>query len=320
MNTRIGIVSNAHSGRNKMVLREIHALLQDHPQVKHLTFHDISELGVCLHEMAAADVTHLVVSGGDGTVQAAISDLLNDKPFATMPKLSILAAGKTNCIAADVGLVGPPAAGVKRLIERVEAGHEGERIERPVLTLDLGDDGPLIHGFLLGAIAFYQGTIRFRSRVTGLGLQPGLQSLVGILLSAWRTIRYGPGPKSGFYGERIGIAVDGEAASPQDHFLLVATTLSQILPGIRPFWGEGEGRMQLTTIAHPPKRLAWAIWPALRGRPRRWMTESGYCSRRAERLEVEMSSPVVFDGEIFETDGGSGIRVSVGPTMAFYRF
>jgi hypothetical protein len=237
-----------------------------------------------------------------------------------MPKLSLLSAGKTNCIAADVGIVGPPAVSLKRLIERVEAGEAGERIERPVLTLDLGDDGPLIHGFLLGAIAFYQSTIRFRSKVTGLGLQPGLQSLIGILLTVWRTLRYGPGPKSGFYGERVGVSLDGQSPAPQELFLLVATTLSQILPGIRPFWGKGGGRMQFTTVPHPPRRLAWAIWPALRGRPRRWMEQSGYRSHRLERLEVDMKSPIVFDGEIFETDGGSGIKVSVGPTMAFYRY
>jgi hypothetical protein len=237
-----------------------------------------------------------------------------------MPKLSVLAAGKTNCIAADVGILGPPAASLKRLIERAEAGKAGELIERPVLTLDLRDDGPPIHGFLLGAIAFYQGTIQFRPKVTGLGLQPGLQSLVGIALSVWRTLRYGPGPKSGFTGERVEVKVDGAARPPEELFVIVATTLKQILPGIRPFWGDGPGRMQLTTVAHPPHRLLRAIWPALRGKPRRWMEQAGYCSRRAERLEVEMNSPIVFDGEIFETDGGPGIRLSVGPTLAFTRY
>jgi diacylglycerol kinase (ATP) len=320
MSIKIGVVSNAHSGRNKAALGEIQQLLHDHPHVRHMAFHDIADLAACLREMAEVEVTHLVVSGGDGTVQATVSHLLNDRPFAQMPKVSLLSAGKTNCIAADIGIGGPPASSLKRLIERVEAGEAGERIERPVLTLDLGDDGPAIHGFLLGAIAFYQGTIQFRPKVTGLGLQPGLQSLVGILLSVWRTLRYGPGPKSGFYGERVNVTLDGQSAASQELFLLVATTLTQILPGIRPFWGKGAGRMQLTTIAHPPRRLAWAIWPALRGRPRRWMEPAGYRSHRVERLEVEMNSPVVFDGEIFETDGGSGIKVSVGPTMAFYRY
>jgi diacylglycerol kinase (ATP) len=133
-------------------------------------------------------------------------------------------------------------------------------------------------------------------------------------------LRYGPGPKSGFYGERVDVTVDGQPKGSQELFVLVATTLTQILPGIRPFWGKGEGRMQLTTVAHPPRRLFWAIWPALRGRPRKWMERLGYRSHRAERIEVEMTSPVVFDGEIFETDGGSGIKVSVGPTIAFYRY
>jgi hypothetical protein len=320
MSARIGVISNAHSKRNRDALGEFSALLHDHPQVKHLAFHDISDLGECLREMAAAGVTHLCISGGDGTVQASVSALINERPFAEMPKLSLLSAGMTNVIARDLGESELPAPHLKRLIERVEAGDAGETVARAVMTLDLGDGGPPIHGFLLGAIAFYQGTILGRRKVHGMGFTQSLASKIGILLSVLRVLWYGPGAKSGFTGERVALALDGKPEAPQDLFLLVATTLTQILPGIKPFWGRGPGAMQVTTISHPPRRFARAALPALRGKPRPWMEAYGYCSRRAEQLECDLVTPVVFDGEFLETDGGPGFKLSVGPTITFTRY
>jgi len=320
MTAKIGVISNAHSRRNKTSLGEFSALLQDHPQVKHLAFHDISDLDECLRELAAAGVTHLAISGGDGTVQATVSALINNSPFPVMPKLSLLSGGMTNVIARDMGETETPIPHLKRLIARVEAGDPGEAVERPVMTLDLGDGGPPIHGFLLGAIAFYQGTILGRRKVHGMGFTQALASKIGILLSVLRVLWYGPGSKSGFMGERIAMSLDGKEQPPQDLFLIVATTLTGILPGIKPFWGQGPGRMQITTISHPPKRFARAALPALRGRPRPWMEAYGYCSHRAEQLECDLISPVVFDGEFLETDGGPGFKLSVGPTMTFTRY
>jgi hypothetical protein len=320
MSAKIGVISNAHSKRNREALGAFSALLHDHPQVKHLAFHDISDLSECLREMAAAGVTHLCISGGDGTVQASISALINDKPFPEMPKLSLLSAGMTNVIARDLGETELPAPHLKRLIERVEAGDPGETIERAVMTLDLGDGGPPIHGFLLGAIAFYQGTILGRRKVHGMGFTQMLASKIGILLSVLRVLWYGPGAKSGFTGERVALSLDGKEDAAQDLFLLVVTTLTGILPGIKPFWGQGPGRMQITTISHPPRRFARAALPALRGKPRPWMEAYGYCSRRAEQLQCDLVTPVVFDGEFLETDGGPGFTLSVGPTITFTRY
>ena len=320
MSAKIGVVSNAHSKRNRESLAAFSALLHDHPQVKHLAFHDISDLSECLREMANAGVTHLVISGGDGTVQASISALINNNPFPAMPKLSLLSAGMTNVIARDLGETDLPTPHLKRMIERVEAGDPGETVDRAVMTLDLGDGGPPIHGFLLGAIAFYQGTILGRRKVHGMGFTQSLASKIGILLSVLRVLWYGPGAKSGFTGERVAMSLDGKSEAPQDLFLLVVTTLTGILPGIKPFWGTGPGRMKITTISHPPRRFAWAALPALRGKPRPWMQAHGYCSRRAEQLECDLTTPVVFDGEFLETDGGPGFKLSVGPTITFTRY
>lgn len=316
---RIGVISNAHSKRNKLSMREIHALLATHPQVMHRSFDAITELPDCLRVMAAADVTHLVISGGDGTVLAAVSALINDKPFAVMPCLSVLSAGMTNVIAHEVGQPGLPATGLRRLVLRAEAGEGGEVIERPVLSVDFADGRPIERGFLIGGVGFYQGTQIVRRDIHSLGAKQTFAAKLGIAWSILKIMLFGPGPRSGFRGETIGLTIDGRAER-RDCFMFLASTLESLMPGVAPFWGTGPGRLKLTTIDSPPRRFARAAIAVLRGRPRPWMAQTGYLSRRMERLELEMHSPVMIDGEKFEAPAHGRIVVTAGPVVRFHRF
>lgn len=316
---RIGVISNAHSKRNKLSMREIHALLAEHPQVLHRSFNHISELPASLQAMADAGVTHLVISGGDGTVLAAVSALFNASPFATMPCLSLLSAGMTNVIAHVVGQPGLPATGLKRLVHRAEAGEVGEIIDKPVLSVDFGDGRPVERGFLFGGVGFYQGTQLVRRDIHALGAKQTFAAKLGIAWSIVKILAFGPGPRSGFHGEEIGISLDG-VAERRNCFMFLASTLDELLPGVAPFWGEGAGRLQLTSIDSPPRRFARAAISVLRGRPKPWMAAAGYLSRRAERLEFEMHSPVMIDGEKFEAPAHGRIVVTAGPVVRFHRF
>jgi len=316
---RIGVISNAHSKRNKMSMREIHQLLAEHPQIKHRSFHHINELPGCLAEMAAAEITHLVISGGDGTVLAVVSALLNNSPFGRQPSLSLLCAGMTNVIAHEVGQAGLPADGLKRLVMEVEAGRAGEILERPVLSVDFGDGRVIERGFLIGGVGFYQGTQLVRRDIHSLGAKQIFAAKLGIAWSILKILMFGPGPRSGFHGETLGLTIDGQAEQ-RDCFMFLGSTLNSVLPGVIPFWGEGPGRLQLTTIDSPPRRFAAAALSVLRGRPKPWMKDAGYISRRMEKLELEIKSPVMIDGEAFQPPADGRIVVSAGPVMRFHRF
>jgi diacylglycerol kinase (ATP) len=316
---RIGVISNAHSKRNKMSMREIHALLAEHPQILHCSFHHIQELTACLAQMAAAEVTHLVISGGDGTVLAVVSALLNSSPFKVPPCLSLLSAGMTNVIAHEVGQPGLPATGLKRLVRRVEAGESGEVLERPVLSVDFGDGRVIERGFLVGGIGFYQGTQLVRRDIHTLGAKQTFAAKLGIAWSIVKILVFGPGPRSGFHGERVGLTIDGRAEQ-RDCLMFLGSTLNSVLPGVAPFWGEGPGRLQLTTIDSPPRRFASAALAVLRGKPKPWMADAGYLSRRMEKLELDIHSPVMIDGEKFEAPASGRIVISAGPVMQFHRF
>lgn len=318
--TAIGVISNARSARNVASMQGVHEVLAAHPEIPHLVFHKISDLRLGLRELASRGINHVVISGGDGTVQAGINDLLQDQPFKVMPSISLIAGGMTNVIARDVGLAGKPAPALRRLIERVSCGNPGELIERRVIGLSTDGCATRTYGFVGGAVGFYQGTMLSRHYAHRIGLRQMLAANVTVVQSLWRLLRYGPGPRSGFTQESTTISFDGADPRGRDVILLLFTTLQQLTPCIRPFWGDQSKSVKYTLIDHPPKRFMRAVLPALRGCGLPWMEEAGYHSGSFDRLRMTLRSPVVMDGELFVPKEHEGIDISAGPAIPFRRF
>ncbi|HEX9449203.1 MAG TPA: diacylglycerol kinase family protein [Dongiaceae bacterium] len=318
--TGIGVISNAKSTRNEVSMRAVHDVLAEHPEIPHLVFHEIAGLRSGLRDLAARGISHLVISGGDGTVQASINDLLQDRPFAELPWISLIAGGMTNVIARDVGMTGKPAVALRRLIERVKNGDPGELQERHVMGLSLDGGQNTTYGFVGGAIGFYQGTMLSRQHAHRIGLRQMLAANATILQSMVRLLIHGPGPRSGFTGEKVLLGLNGETPRQRDVFVLVLTTLDQLTPGIMPFWGERKRAIKYTLVDHPPKRFLRAVWPALRGRGLPWMEAAGYQSGSLDHLRMTLRSPFVMDGELFMPRNGNTIDITAGPAIPFHRF
>jgi hypothetical protein len=100
-----------------------------------------------------------------------------------------------------------------------------------------------------------------------------------------------------FQGQDMTIDLDGVRQSGERYFLVLATTLRRLIFGLMPFWGDGAGQIRYTSVAYPPVRLARALLPVLRGRPRPWMCERGYDSRAVDAIAITTRDPLVIDGE-----------------------
>jgi hypothetical protein len=316
----IGVISNARSTRNVASMQGVHEVLAAHPEIPHLVFNKMSDLRGGLHDLAARGVNHVVISGGDGTVQAGVNDLLQARPFNTLPAVSIIASGMTNVVARDVGLIGKPAPALKRFIERVKNGDRGELIERRVIGLSVDGGNSITYGFVAGAVGFYQGTMLSRHFAHRIGLRQMLAANVTIAQSLWRLMRFGPGPRSGFTEEQAVMSFDGADPQDRDVILLLFTTLQQLTPGIKPFWGDQSKGIKYTIVDHPPKCFIRAVYPALRGRELPWMEKAGYHSGSFDQLHLNLRSPVVMDGELFKPGEQGGINLSVGPAIPFHRY
>jgi hypothetical protein len=317
---RIGLISNVSSHQNRRGMAALRAVVASHPSIAHFEVEGVVDLSSILCDFARREAGVVVVNGGDGTVQATLTALINDAPFERPPLLAILPGGMTNLIAHDVGLTGRRERALARLAQAVKTGHAAAEVARHVLSMRLGGDQPVVHGMFLGAAAFYHAVMFARHRVHPTGLDRSAALTSSLALIGLRAL-IGRGREAGlFRGERMSIALDGADPAPaRDYFIALATTLSRLTLGLRPFWGEGPGHFRYTYVEAPPYRLRSTLMPVLRGRPRQWMEANGYVSGWADEMVLGMNSPIVFDGQIFTPEPDRPVTLRADHEVRFLR-
>lgn len=315
--SRIGIISNPRSHRNLGGLDRLRGLIAGDADVLHVEIEQMSGLPEILAEFSRAEVETVVVNGGDGTIQAVMTALLNGGDAASPPALAVLPAGRTNLIAHNIGLEGRPLEGLARLLARRRGGEPLEGMSRPVLSLDTGDGSAAIHGMFMGSAAFYRGTMMGRDSFHPLGAAGPMVVGLSLALVTLRALLGRPGGI--LQGDTMTIHPNGGRGAARDYFLVLATTLDSLIMGLTPFWGDGGGPVRLTTVAYPPPRLARALLPLARGRPRPWMAARGYGSRRLERFTMESACPIIFDGQTITPDPAKPVTISGDRRLVFLR-
>lgn len=299
---RIGVLSNPRSHGNRRG-RGLAAEVRRGADVVAAAPGDRDGLAEALDRFAQAGVGLIAIDGGDGTVRDVLSAV--DAAYGDeWPDFALLPSGKTNAVAGDLGSAGSGRRGLARLVAAREAGTLGERATvRP--ALEVAWDGQRVRGFLFGAAAFAEGVRLANDRLHPAGLHHGLAvaAAIGGMLR-----RSGRG--DGDATAEASLAVDGRPVDGARHFLILASTLRRLTPGLRPFWEQGEGPVRWLDVAAPPVRPVRGLaWAAL-GRRRGWMERNGYAGGRARRLELALDRPFVVDGESYAPAGTIAIAAS----------
>jgi diacylglycerol kinase family enzyme len=101
---RIALLSNPRSTGNRAMLPRVRSFCAEHPEIFHYEVEAIEQIGPALQTIARVQPLVLVVNGGDGTVQATLTELYHGGHFgASPPPVAVLPNGKTNLIALDLG-------------------------------------------------------------------------------------------------------------------------------------------------------------------------------------------------------------------------
>jgi len=315
--TRIGVISNPNSQYNRQHgLASIEAVASDHPELTQESLIDFAAIDEIIERFIRDDVEVIAVNGGDGTVQAVLTALTLRGSDEPPPKLAILQGGMTNVIAKDVGISGHPAKALTSLLRHISDDEEERRhnvkiSSRPLIGLVTKGQEPSVFGMFFGAIGFYQAVLLAQENVRPKGFAGNVASASSLVLILVRLLLGRPGNGNPLYrGEAISLALDGQEILESLHLLLMATTLDRLMLGLMPFWGETDEAIRYTSVAFPPKHLASALWPVLRGKPRAWMHECGYQSGTTSDMSIDIKSPVVLDGEIFYPECNCPIRLT----------
>src|SRR4051812_23447376 len=149
---RIALLSNPRSTGNIAQLPRIREYCADHPDVFHYEVEDASQIGEAMRSIARVRPKVLAINGGDGTVQAALTELTNGGHFgASPPPVAVLPSGKTNLIALDLGARGDPITTLERLIALARSDDLATyTVARELIALrrDGHEDWPVIGMFL----------------------------------------------------------------------------------------------------------------------------------------------------------------------------
>ncbi len=296
----LGLIRNPFSHRNK-------AGGGDLPADAARLFGDLvaspdtpDKLVKALRGFAHGGVETIVVDGGDGTVREVLT-ALPQAYGAAPPALAILAAGKTNLIAADVGTHGYGPRGLAGLVRAAHEGTLGTRTtRRPVLTLHWpnGEHGP-VRGMFMGAGAFTRGTDLANAAIHKAGFTQEIAvalTMAGVLGRAL----IGNDSHGWLAGEGFSAAVDDQPALEGNRFLFLATTLNKLILGLWPFWDHGTRPLRFLDVAANPPGLLGALPRLMTGRPSASMRNTGaYRSGGAERIDLHLTRPLIMDGETY---------------------
>jgi diacylglycerol kinase-like protein len=314
---RIGVLNNLRAGRAPDAQR-VFELLKRRSDVLHVETERAHEVGDALAELERAEVDVLVIHGGDGTVQLALSELLRDPRRTNLPAIAPLRGGRTNCTSTDLGADRHPAVGLARLLEAADAGQlDRLAVSRPVLRLRSSRRSTDHYGMFFGAGLIYR-AIQVVHRM----FPPGRQGTFGAsIVTGALVLKVLVHPTQGILApDKCEVREQGRELADPELYLLIASTLDRLFLRMNPFWGTGPGGVRLTALSSRAQRIWRAAPGILRGRPPKWVSrELGYTSERLEDAKLRISCGFTIDGELFAPEPEEEIELSADRRIRFLR-
>ena len=317
----VALLSNPKSTGNRQLLPRVRSYCASNPDIFHYEVESVEQIGRAMQMIAHVKPTVIVINGGDGTVQTALTELYQGNHFeGKVPPVAVLPNGKTNLIALDLGIRGDPIKALEQIVEIAKNGVESHVVARELIALSDGQTSsrPVL-GMFLGGAGLADSILYCRNRIYPLGLSNGISHLltaIAVLASVIFGIRGKYMPPAA-RPVSISLIRDGELAGRFS--VLIVTTLEKLLLGARPSGGGAGGRLKLMAVDNSASAMLRMLFMSLIGRfGSREM--QGIHLDRGDMIRIEgENSSVILDGEIFQADEGHPIVLKSTPPVPFLR-
>ena len=317
---RIALISNPKSTGNLAQLPLIRAFCAEHPDIFHYEVERADQIGEAMRTIARISPTVLAINGGDGTVQAALTELHNGGHFgAGTPPVAVLPSGKTNLIALDLGAHGDPVEALTRLLEIARADLAPHLVARELISLSGGESGvtPVI-GMFLGGAGLADVMLYCRERIYPLGLPNSVSHFITAIAVVLRQVFrlrasfLPPEPAP------LSVSVRREGAITGRFAFLFVTTLEKLLLSGE-VGSHGHGPLKFVAVEQKPVSMVRAFAASLVGRLGRTKL-AGVHVEEADEIAIEgESSRVILDGETFRAGVGKPILLKPAQPLSFVR-
>jgi diacylglycerol kinase family enzyme len=322
----VALLSNPHSTGNRSLLPEVRCFCAQNPDIFHYEVEEIGQIAKALEMIARVKPKVLVINGGDGTVQAALTELYHGGHFdSNPPPVAVLPNGKTNLIAFDLGAHGDPMVSLERILGYAKGDLAPHIVERELIALSNGSKGarPVL-GMFLGGAGLAETILYCRNKIYPLGLPNGVSHFLAAMAALFGTIfvfksRFLPHRSSPI---RISLLREGEL---QGSFsVLIVTTLEKLLLGASS--GDNSngdvprtGHMKFMAVDQGPMALLRLMLASLRGKlGQHRMT--GVHIEQGDTIQIDGDkSSVILDGEVFEANFGFPILLRSTAPVPFLR-
>jgi len=317
---RIALISNPKSTGNLAQLPLIRAFCAQHPDIFHYEVEAADQIGEAMRTIARIEPAVLAINGGDGTVQAVLTELHNGGHFGTSaPPVAVLPSGKTNLIALDLGARGDPVEALDRLIAIARADLSPHLVARELIALSGGETGitPVI-GMFLGGAGLADIMMYCRERVYPLGLPNSVSHFITAVAVVLRQVF---GLRASFLPPEpamLSVQVRRDGAITGRFAFLFVTTLEKLLLSGE-VGANGGGRLKFVAVEQKPVSMLRAFFDSLIGRLGQTKLD-GVHVEEADEITIEGdSSRVILDGETFRAGVGKPIFLRPAQPLSFVR-
>jgi hypothetical protein len=318
---RIALLSNPKSTRNVAQLSRIREYCADHPDVFHYEVEHAHQIGEAMKVIARVRPKVLAINGGDGTVQAALTEIYNGGYFdGEPPPVAVLPSGKTNLIALDLGARGDPIEALERLIELARTDLAPYTVARELIALRHGGGDRPIIGMFLGGAGLADTMLYCRDKIYPLGLPTGIAHGITAfaLLAKWflkakaSFLPPDPTPLRVSMGGVKNNALTGQFS------LLAVTTLEKLLLNSE-LGGRRNGTLKFLAIEERPMSLIRGLAASFAGTLGRSPVR-GVHFEEADEITIEgESSHVILDGESYRAEIGRPISLTPAQPLSFVK-
>lgn len=317
----VALLSNPRSTGNRSLLPQVRAYCAAHPDVFHYEVEDVDQIEKAIRTIAMVNPRVVVINGGDGTVQAALTELYCGDHFdGKTPPVAVLPNGKTNLIALDLGAEGDPIKALERVVELVNSGDlESHVVQRELIALDREGGRPVL-GMFLGGAYLADVMLYCRNRIYPLGLPNGVSHALAAALGLFSILFGLGGGRLPPQPEPLTVSLIRQGQLQGKFSLLIVTTLEKLLLSIRTSEVYGtDGSMKLLAVdrsAGALLRMMGATWRGTLGKKQL----AGVHFQQGDEIRIEGErSSVILDGEFFEAQHGKPIILTSTAPVPFLR-
>jgi hypothetical protein len=318
---RIALLSNPRSTGNRALLPRVRSFCDQHQDVFHYEVESVDQIGAALKTIARVAPSVLVINGGDGTVQATLTEMFNGDYFnGSPPPVAVLPNGKTNLIAKDLGADGDPIVALGRFLEIARTDLENHIVTRELIALTGGTRGGMpVVGMFLGGAVLADTMLYCRHKIYPLGLPNGIAHLLAFF-AGMASIIFGRG--ASFLPARpssMTVSMQRSGQLKGKFAAVMVTTLQQILLGNRVQRDGQKGVMQLIILERNPITILRAFLAGVTGKAGTYQIRGLHLERSDEiTIEGEQSN-VILDGELFEARRDRPIVLTPTAPVPFLR-